>query len=207
MVPSLTHSLSSSLKRGFYSWYELVDFIPFQPIVEWTQNERRQVTLEKWRPKLDENKLRTEIAAFFCLSHELWGKAGHMMDSKMLYPSFVFGAIYDVFFVACFLMVVPVFLLSRVTRPISHRVGRSIRRSVPLYFLGVFELFEGRIARVLLSYGCLCPCPNHFCPCPTHYCPRPLPNRPRQEQSCTWPCFHLHFFQFPLTCFRLNFFY
>ena len=63
------------------------------------------------------------------------------------------------------------------TRPISHRVGRwvgpSVRPSVPLYFFGVFELFEGRIARVLVSYGCLRPCPNHFCPCPTHYCSCP----------------------------------
>ena len=31
---------------------------------------------------------------------------------------------------------------------------RSVCRSVPLYFFGVFELFEGRIARVLASYGC-----------------------------------------------------
>ena len=50
-------------------------------------------------------------------------------------------------------------------------VRPSVGRFVPLYFFGVFELFEGRIARVLVSYGCLCPCPNHFCPCPTHYCP------------------------------------
>ena len=67
--------------------------------------------------------------------------------------------------------------LSRATRPTSHRVGRSVRLSVgpsvPLYFFGVFELFEGRIARVLVPYGCLCPCPNHFCPCPTDCCPCP----------------------------------
>ena len=70
---------------------------------------------------------------------------------------------------------------SRATRPISHCVGRSVgpsvRRSVgpsvPLYFFGVFELFEGRIARVLETYGYLCPCLNHLCPCPTHYCPCP----------------------------------
>merc|ERR1712168_650709 len=52
-------------------------------------------------------------------------------------------------------------------------VRRSVGPSVPLYFFSVFELFEGRIARVLVSCGCLCPCPNHFCPCPTHYCPCP----------------------------------
>ena len=60
--------------------------------------------------------------------------------------------------------------LCRLVRPL---VGRSIGPSVPLYFFGVSELFEGRIAQVLVSYGCLCPCPNHFCPCPTHYCPCP----------------------------------
>ena len=67
--------------------------------------------------------------------------------------------------------------LSRATRPISHCVGRSVRPSVrrsvrPSHFT-FHELFEGRIAPVLVSYGCLCPCPNHFCPCPTHYCPCP----------------------------------
>ena len=50
-------------------------------------------------------------------------------------------------------------------------VGPSVGRSVPLYFFCVFELFEGRIARVLVFCGCLCPCPSQFCPCPTHYCP------------------------------------
>ena len=52
-------------------------------------------------------------------------------------------------------------------------VGPSVGPSVPLYFFSVFELFEGRIARVLVSCGCLCPCPTHYCPCPTHYCPCP----------------------------------
>ena len=59
---------------------------------------------------------------------------------------------------------------------------RSVRPSVPsfvpLYLIGVFELFEGRIARVLVSYGYLCPCPNDFCPCPYHYCPCPTARAP-----------------------------
>merc|ERR1712121_308618 len=49
----------------------------------------------------------------------------------------------------------------------------SVGPSVPLYFFSVFELFEVRIALVLVSCGCLCPCPTHYCPCPTHYCPCP----------------------------------
>ena len=60
-----------------------------------------------------------------------------------------------------------------VGRSVRRSVRRSVGPSVPLYFFSVFELFEGRIARVLVSCGCLCPCPNHFCPCPTHYCPCP----------------------------------
>ena len=66
--------------------------------------------------------------------------------------------------------------LSQATRPcrcIGLSVRRSIGSSVPLNFFGLFGLFEGRIARALVSYGCSCPCPNHFCPCPTHYCPCP----------------------------------
>jgi len=62
-------------------------------------------------------------------------------------------------------------------RSVGPSVGPSVRQSVgpsvPLYFFSVFELFEGRIARVLVSCGCLCPCPTHYCPCPTHYCPCP----------------------------------
>ena len=60
---------------------------------------------------------------------------------------------------------------------VCHRqrdhVGPLVCRSIPLNFFGLFELFEGRIAQALVSYGCSFPCPNHFCPCPTHYCPCP----------------------------------
>ena len=54
-----------------------------------------------------------------------------------------------------------------VGRSVRRSVRPSVGRSVPLYFFGVFELCEGRIPRVLVSYGSLCPCPIHYCPCPT----------------------------------------
>ena len=69
------------------------------------------------------------------------------------------------------LILVYTHFLSRATRPISHRVVWSVGPSVPIYYFGIFELLEGRIARV--SYDCLCPCTNHFSPCPAHYCPCP----------------------------------
>ena len=55
------------------------------------------------------------------------------------------------------------------TRPISHRVGRSVRpsvrrsvrRSVTLCFICIFGHFQGWKACIWV-----CPCPNHDCPCP-----------------------------------------
>ena len=64
------------------------------------------------------------------------------------------------------------------TRPISHRVGRS----VTLCFFCIFGHFKGwkicTWACPCLNHYCpcqdhYCPCPNHYCPCPNHYCPCP----------------------------------
>ena len=65
--------------------------------------------------------------------------------------------------------------LLRAARPISHRVGPSVRPSVTLCFFCIFGHLKGRKVCI---WACArpnhySPCPTHYCPCPTHYCPCP----------------------------------
>ena len=61
-------------------------------------------------------------------------------------------------------------------------VRRSVSPSVPLYFFGVFELFEGRIARVLvLATAQLISAPAQLITAPAQ--------PPATGQSCIRPCF------------------
>ena len=70
------------------------------------------------------------------------------------------------------------------TRPLSHRISRSVhpsvRRSVTLCFFCIFGHFKGWKVCIWA-----CTCPNYYCPSKSLL---PLPNRPRQEQSCIRPC-------------------
>ena len=65
------------------------------------------------------------------------------------------------------------FLFVAGTRPISHRVGRSVGRSVAPSFrrsvgLSHFAYFAFLgILRVWKFVIEICPCPNYYCPCPT----------------------------------------